>query len=240
MSSETSEMPKRTYADPTRNYRRRWSAWKCLLLAAGGLIVGVGLLAPFIIKSPGKYGHERIRSLNNMRQIGISLYSFEYEFGSFPTDQTIKLVRERHPESTIPLGTSSSNDYFHQLFAAEIISEPRIFHGHGVSTHRSFEWLDGEPPLPPGTCGFAYIIRDADMTPDDTPILVYPLVRGKLVFDQKLCKLWGNKALVLHGDLGARSHPIDSSGRLIIDGRDLFDPDHPHWHGRSFRVAWPE
>lgn len=233
-------MPKITYADPTRNYRRRWPAWKWLLLAAGGLIVLFGLLAPFVFNSPQGYGHEKIRSLNNMRQIGISLYNFEYEFKSFPNDQTIQMVHERHPESTIPLGRSSSNDYFHQLFAAEIVSDPGIFHGHGVSTRRSTEVMEGEPPLPPGACGFAYIIRDAATTPDDTPILVYPLVRGKLIFDKELCKRWGNKALMLHGDLGARSHPIDSSGRMIIDGRDVFDPDHPHWHGRSFRVAWPE
>jgi len=64
-----------------------------------------------------------------------------------------------------------------------------IFHAHGVSTHRPSDVVDGQPPLPPGTCGFAYIITDGKSAWPDKPLVVYPLVKGKFVFDKKLCKL---------------------------------------------------
>jgi hypothetical protein len=234
-------MLKSTYANPTCNYQRRWPAWKWLLLAVGCFMVMVVLFVPpLVMKIHPGHGHNFNEATNNMRQIGFGLLMFEADFEAFPNDLTIELVRERHPESNILLGRSSSNDYFHQLFAAEILQSPSIFHGYGISKRRHRELLDGQPPLPPGTCGYAYIIRDAETTPRDTPILAYPMVRGKLIFDKKLCKRWGNKALVLHADLGARSYPIDSSGRIMIDGRDLFDPEQPHWNGKPFRVVWPE
>ncbi len=170
----------------------------------------------------------------------MGLYEFENIFGSYPNDSTIVLVRERYPETKIPMGASSSNDYLHQLFAPQLISDPLIFHAYGVSIRRPTEVVDGEPPLPPGTCGFAYIITDGQSVRPDTPLVVYPLVKDKFVFDRKLCKLGRGKAYILCSDGGVYAHPIDSSGRMIIDGRDLFDPAQPHWHGRSFRVAWPE
>jgi hypothetical protein len=195
----------------------------------------------FLIMNPrGGHGHALTQSISNMRQLGMGLLEFESEFGRMPDDSTAELVRERYPETRIPMGASSSNDYFHQLFAAQIVNSRSIFYGFGVSNYRPEEWVEDELPLPPGSCGFAYIIHDAETTPMDTPLVVYPLVRGELVFDRKLCKLWGNRAVVLSSDLSAITHPIDSKGRLIIDGRDFFDPVQPHWNGNSFRVVWPE
>lgn len=95
-------------------------------------------------------------------------------------------------------------------------------------------------PLPPGTCGFAYVITDGESKVPSAPVVVYPLVPGKFIFGKKLCKLWGNRAVVLHADFSVRDYPIDASGRLMIDGLDLFDPAQAHWQGRGFQVKWPE
>jgi hypothetical protein len=46
--------------------------------------------------------------------------------------------------------------------------------------------------------------------------------------------------LVFHADSSVRAYPIDSSGRLMIDGLDLFDPAQAHWQGRGFQVKWPD
>lgn len=200
----------------------------------------VVLLAPHVLRTRGGTGHALNQSANNMRQIGLGLFEFETEFGSYPNDTTLAVVRERYSDSKIPLGTSSSNDFFHQLFAAGIMKDPSDFHGYGVSTRRPFEIRDGEPPLPPGICGFAYIITDGGSALPDTPLVVYPLVKGKFVFDRRLCKLGGGKAYVLRADNSVRRHSIDSSGRMIIEGRDLFDPAQAHWQGRGFQVKWPE
>jgi len=175
-----------------------------------------------------------------MRQIGLCLAQFEAEYGSYPNDLTITQVLERHPENKISLGTSSSNDYFHQFFASGIVDDTSRFYGYGISKRRETDVVDAKLPLPPGTCGFAYIITDEVLTPPFTPIAVYPLQRGKYICEKKLTKKWGNRAAVLFTDSSVRTYPIDSSGRIMINGLDLFDPAQAHWHGRSFQVKWPE
>jgi hypothetical protein len=201
-------------------------------------VVGYSLLDIATRRGP----HPRIfqNEMNNMRQIGFALIEFEIEYDRMPDPSTIELVRERFPETWIPMGTASSNDYFHQLLAAKIVNSPSIFHGEGIATHKSSDLIQGKPPLPPGTCGFAYIIHDAKATIETTPLVVFPLVRGELVFDKKLCKENGKQAAVLYASGSVQRHPIDSKGRLILNGRDFFDPAQPHWNGGKFRVVWPE
>lgn len=235
-------MDQENHPHPPRDDRGRWTKWKWPLVAVGILValpILIALLAPYVVRIHPGPSREYARTINNMRQIGMSLLEFEVEYGSLPNDLTLAEVRDRHPESRIPLGISSSNDYFHQLFAAGIANCPSAFYGYGISTHRLID-LDENLPLPPGTCGIAYIIRDAEVNPPNTPILAFPMVRGRLDFEKKLCKLGGGMAYIMFADFSVRSLPVDSSGRVIIGGRDMFDPDHPHWHGRSFRVAWPD
>jgi len=218
----------------------RGAAWIWVMLVVCMIAVVATFMVPGLTHKRNCRAHELVRAINNMKQIGLGLIIFHTDYGGFPNDSTIRLVKDRFPETRIPMGTSSSNDYFHQLFAAQIVDDDRYFHGYGVSDYRPGEWLEGELPLPPGTCGFAYIIHDAEGLSGNTPLVVYPLVRGKLIFDKKLCKLWGNQAVVLYTDMSVQQHPIDSNGRMILDGRDFFDPAQPHWNGNSFRVVWPE
>ena len=175
-----------------------------------------------------------------MRQIGLALIEFESEFGSLPNDATIPLVQKRYPHSPLQLGASSSNDYFRQLIIAEISQSKSMFYGYGVSSRKPLDPEDLTTALLPGECGFAYIISDPNESRPDTPLAVYPMVKGKLLFDSKLTKLWGDKAVVLYSDCSVRGHPIDSSGRVMINGRDLFDPSQPHWNDKTPIVKWPE
>jgi hypothetical protein len=220
--------------------RHRRSVWKWLLLMAVLLIAAVVLLAPQVIRNTGRYGDKFNRAVMNMRMIGLALTQFEADYGSHPNDLTRAEVLQQNPESRIQLGTSSANDYFHQLLAAGIVDTPTCFHGYGISNRKASELPDAVTPLPPGTCGFAYIIADGESKVPSTPLVVYPLVRGKFIFDRKLCRLRGNRAVVLYADSSIRLHPIDSSGRLMIDGLDLFDPAQAHWQGRGFQVKWPD
>lgn len=67
------------------------------------------------------------------------------------------------------------------------------------------------------------------------------MVRGKLIFDHKLCKKrYGGKAIILRADQSVATLPVDKSGHVYIGGKDLFDPSQPIWNGRVPDVKWPE
>lgn len=232
-------MPPDSSDIPRESIWRHYPCVKWLFVAFVGFIGGYLLIDSAFIYRP-RGGPDFRQELNNMRQIGFALIEFETEFGKMPDDTTIERVRERYPDTRVPMGNRSSNDYFHQFFAARIVENPSIFYGTGVATHRASEVVDGQPPLPPGTCGFAYIIRDGGSKPPTTPLVLYPLIRGELRFDQKLSKRHGNRVIILAMDNSAKSYPLDRKGRLIINGRDFFDPAQPHWGGGTFRVVWPE
>jgi hypothetical protein len=225
--------------EDSHQVRRRWLVWKWLLLVVL-IVAAVILLAPHVIRTELGHGRDFREAVHNMRSIGLALAEFQANYETFPNDQTRTEVLQRHPESKIPLGTSTSNDYFHQLLASGNADSPSYFHGYGISKRNPPELPDAKIPLPPDTCGYAYIITDAESNAPSRPLVVYPLVPGKFIFDKKLCKLWGNRALVLHADSSVRAYPIDASGRLMIDGLDLFDHAQPHWQGRGFQVKWPE
>ena len=97
----------------------------------------------------------------------------------------------------------------------------------------------GSRALEAGECSFAYVRNVAVLDPD-TPLVVFPLVKGSLKADTKLCGKWGNKAAVLFVDNRVITLPVDASGQVIFKGRDLFDPAQPFWHGTSPDVVWPE
>ena len=67
------------------------------------------------------------------------------------------------------------------------------------------------------------------------------MVPGKLLFDYKLCKkYYSGFAVSLRLDNSVTRYPVDKSGRVWIDGKDLFDPTQPFWNGKVPDVKWPE
>ncbi len=67
--------------------------------------------------------------------------------------------------------------------------------------------------------------------------MVVPLVKGKTTFDPQA---YGGYALILKVDNSAVLLPIESDGRVLIDGKDIFDPTQPFWEGKVPPVKWPE
>ncbi|MCP5531664.1 MAG: hypothetical protein H7A48_00665 [Akkermansiaceae bacterium] len=174
--------------------------------------------------------------MNDLRQVGLALSDFDYEYGSFPNDSTIAVLKAGFPGDPTPLGRRSSNDYFRQLFVSGIAWDEKSFHA-GFSPKP--DGFTGSRALEAGECSFAYVRNVAVLDPD-TPLVVFPLVKGSLKADTKLCAKWGNKAAVLFVDNRVITLPVDSSGQVIFKGRDLFDPAQPFWHGTSPDVVWPE
>lgn len=176
-------------------------------------------------------------AVSNARQIGLALMEFESEYGSFPDDATRQLVQERNPGNTIPLGTASSNDYFRQLIAAEIAPTEMMFYARTPGTRKPDNVMTGSRALEKGECGFAYVYGLSSAGDPTRPLVLYPIVRGKLLFDRKLLN---GKMVVLRMDNSVTTLPINKSGRAIQNGKDLFDPSQPFWGGKAPVVKWPE
>jgi len=176
-------------------------------------------------------------AVSNARQVGLALMEFESEYGSFPDDSTRQLVQERNPGNTIPLGTSSSNDYFRQLIAAEMTTSEVMFYARTPGTHKPDNVMTGKRALEKGECGFAYVYGLSSAGNPNRPLVLYPVVPGKLLFNRKL---HDGTMVMLKMDNSVTSLPIDKSGRAIFNGKDLFDPSQPFWGGKVPVVKWPE
>jgi hypothetical protein len=48
------------------------------------------------------------------------------------------------------------------------------------------------------------------------------------------------KAIILRTGPGSLTYPVDKSGHVKINGKDLFDPSQPFWNGKAPVVKWPE
>ncbi len=234
--------PPNAPAPPPSAAALRSQKWRNWIWAVGILsVIGIVLLLPLVIRPHRHRGSDHTEAINNARQIGIALFEFETEYGHFPNATTIPMVRKANPTTTIPMGSSSSNDCFRQLIAAEIAQSERMFHARTSTSRKPDGVFLGTAALEKGECGFAYIAGLSSSDHPFTPIVIAPLVPGKRRFDYKLCKkYYGGKAIILHLDNSASSHPVDKSGHVYIGGKDLFDPTQPFWGGKVPDVKWPE
>lgn len=221
---------------------KKWRKWILIVGIFSVLFCVIAVLgAPNVIRGPHRGDYLRT-TVNHARSLSLSLHEFDATFGRCPSDETIALVKAAHPNTMIPLGTRSSNDYFGQLLASGIATEERYFYANTGSSRIPDENFDGSNALEKGECGFAYIagLSISDNSPE-TPVILYPLVPGKLIFDYKFAKKHTNSsAVIVRIDNSVRALPVDKSGKVFIDGKDLFDPTQPFWNGKVPDVKWPE
>jgi hypothetical protein len=175
-------------------------------------------------------------ALRNLRQIGLTLYAFEDEYGRFPDTTTIPTVKE-FTGTTLTLGDHSSNDLFRQLLATVGKSE-EIFWIRTPTTSKKPNEILGADALVPGECVFTYIAGLSSAShPEDAPIVMAPVIPGTWKFDPKP---FDGRAIVLNLDSSATALPIDKNGDVILNGMNLFDPRQPFWRGKAPDIKYPE
>jgi hypothetical protein len=86
-------------------------------------------------------------------------------------------------------------------------------------------------------CSFALVSVMNAAGDAGRPLLVTPLVNGKTTFDPKVL---GGKAVILFCENSVRSFPIEPDGRVLMNGKDIFDPAQPFWKGKVPPIKWPE
>jgi type II secretory pathway pseudopilin PulG len=102
-------------------------------MAIAGLILGyittllltlvavlAGLTAPMVLRQKAKA--EQTQMVSNCRIIGLALYEFETEFGSYPGPDTLDDLKKAYPQAT---GLDDS-DPLTQLLSAEFLSDEKF------------------------------------------------------------------------------------------------------------------
>lgn len=212
-----------------RSYYIIWSVGIASLL----LFLVVGLLSPIFLRS--RKNADQTEAVNNAREIHKALFEFDVEFGEFPSASSIPKVRSE-TSTTIPLGTTSSNDYFRQLLAMGLGNE-KMFYSKSRKSRRPDDLFDGVKALQKGECGFVYVVGLSTSEDTSTPLVISPVTPGANRFDPAIFK---GKAVVLRIDGSAMSYTIRKDGKIDLGKGDLLDPAKPEWRGKALTIAWPE
>lgn len=224
-----------------RRLRWLWMLLGCILIISG--ILCVVELCRIGIRS---HRHARYYGVNqaisNLRQVGLALLEFDEAYGGLPDNSMIQKPEVGDSGASASPGGFFSNDYFRLLITAGIVPNESMFYVRSPRTHRPDEITEGKKALEKGECSFAYI-HGLSLSTDmpNTPMAIFPLVRGKHVFDFEFCKQsCAGKAVILFLDNSVKTFPVDESGHVWINGKDLFDPSQPFWSGKVPEVKWPE
>lgn len=174
--------------------------------------------------------------MNNARQIGLVMLEFQNDYGNFPDATTIAAVQTA-TSNIVPPGTKTSNDFFRQLFAAEMTQSEAMFYAKSKGTHRPDYQIDGSHLLEKGECGFTYFMGATVTDNPKRPLVVTSMIPGTDRFDTKPLE---GKVAILHIDNSVSSRTIDKAGHVLVDGRNMMDPHHPIWDGHPPTIAWPD
>ncbi len=211
--------------------------WKWLWVVGVGsllFLLLMGLANPRTIRS-GKNANQT-KAVSNARQIGLALFEFETEYGKFPDATTIPAVR-KETGTLLSLGTTSSNDFFRQLIAADIVASEAMFYAKTAGSRKPDNVFSGARALEKSECGFTYLMGATIPGNPGRPIVVAPMIPGTDRFDPKP---FDGKAVLLKADNSVTSLPIDKHGHVFLNGRNLMDPHHPIWDDHAPTIAWPE
>lgn len=175
-----------------------------------------GLSLPVIMKN--KKAADKTEALSNIKQIGLSLFEFDTEYGSFPDSETGEDVKEATGTS-LNFGGDYSNDYFRQMIAQGVKSEKIFWCKTAETSKKPDDILTPGKALAVGEVGYGYIMasqsRGQSSSGDpNRPVVVSPLYKAQpnWEFDPEP---FGEKAIVLRLDSSARAETIRQDNRYV-------------------------
>lgn len=175
----------------------------------------------------------RTQATSNAKQIGIAMFTFEQDYGSYPDSVTLEDLTEAFPDATITgeAGTDS-NGYFKQLLHAGIAPSEEIFYAKAAGTKEpDGDISTAEKALEEREVGFGYIMDgDSGMSTAGNPsrvIVVTPLAENGTDFD---ADPFDKQAVVLKIDQSVTNIPIRpaqgaSTGPAIIGNKPLLEAE---------------
>ena len=165
------------------------------------------------------------------KQIGMGLFTFHADYNRLPGEKTVKELSAGAKDG-VEIAAESANDCLFHLVVGGYLDDPGVFapdkRDPAKRNNAGIKKLED--------CFFSYIPA-AGFDRADRPLLVAPLIKGQKAFDPKPL---AGKAVVLMSDLSVQQFEINEMGRVMINGKDLFDPKQPYWGGKEVVVKWPE
>ena len=179
-------------------------------------LAGVGVPALMAKLKDG----DRTEAVMNAKQIGLALFSFESDNGSYPDDVTEEDITEDDTEAIIS-SASGSNKYFSQLFATGYIDQEGPFYCKSEITKKPDDDMSSASELlAPGDCGFAYVMKNAtdglsSSLPSSLPLAIATNTEGgdATQFDRNV---YNKKAVVLRIDMSVITPQIKADGTLNL------------------------
>lgn len=175
-----------------------------------------GLTAPMVIRQRKKA--DQTEAVSNARQIGLAMFEFETEYGSFPDADTQVDVLENNPDTDVTPDTTSSNGYFRQLFVANITQSEQMFFAKTGLSKKPDGVINGTECLEEREVGFGYMLNVTEgLSTAGNPsrvIAVTPLKEDDTFNPDPFDK----KAVVLRIDNSVASININKSFEALLGG----------------------
>jgi len=189
-----------------------------LLVVIAIIATLAGIATPMILNA--RKAGDRTQAVSNAKQVGLSLFDFDQEFGSFPDDDTAEEVVEQ-TGTDLNLSGGTANDYFRQLIAFGMQSE-EIFYAKVPGTKKPDNVITGTEALDEGEVGFGYVMLD-ETTGQSTagnpgrPVIVAPLLDASTnwEFDPNP---FDNKAVILRLDNSVQIPSINQRTNKVSVG----------------------
>ncbi len=176
-----------------------------------------------------------VEGLRNLRMNAVLLYEFDQDWGCFPTKELYDTGDNKQHFPGCVAG-EDSNSLLGMLIAGKYTILEEVFYARGEGIRPPDGDIAPGKILEIGECGFSYVQGLSSADAPQTPLLLAPMIPGTFRFDPKP---YGGRALVLFIDQTAGTFRIDGSGRVLVNGKDIFDPSQTFWNGRVPRVAYP-
>lgn len=203
-----------------------------------GLIILICIIVIIFIRIDTQIREANLEeAFRNVGSFSLALYSFDDEYGSYPSDATISLVNENNEDHDYDLSGKSSNAAFRQLLAAGITESEIVLYAKIKGSIKPDGILSRGEALKKGEVGFSYISGLSTKGNPSTPIVLTPLIPGTTKFDPKPFK---GKAVILHIDNTVHIYDIHEDGHVYDKGIDILSPKHPVWNGKVPDIRYPE
>lgn len=141
----------------TNNQLRRGFTLVELLVVIVIIASLAGLTAPMVIRQRKKA--DQTEAVSNAKQIGLALFEFETEYGSFPDANTAATVLTNTGKTSGDATTA--NGLFSQLFAAGMTKSESMFYAKSAYTKKPDGVITDGKILEAGECGFGILLNGA-------------------------------------------------------------------------------
>ena len=199
-------------------------SWLSVLLVVFILVGIIGLVPAQFLRAAK--ANARSKALANSKTIVGGLLIFKSERGTYPCDQSRKLLEKEEGIDFLPKG-KSANAYLAQLIAIDTIDSEKAFYAPGTEGMREGDNKKdtAKTLLAPGENSFAYIMAPKGEALTDissrTPLIVAPVKHPGIVpiFD---AKAYGGIFVRGNVDGSAQTGKLNDHGNALSKGRIHF------------------